>query len=60
MDWVWNALHLDDGTHIHGVDIRIPGATPIGVGYLQPPDSALSELTGITPRKQSSPTTVCR
>ena len=24
MDWVWSALHLDDGTHLHGVDIRIP------------------------------------
>ncbi len=35
MDWVWSALHLDDGTHIHGVDIRIPGAPPIGIGYVQ-------------------------
>ena len=35
MDWVWSALHLDDGTHIHGVDLRIPGAPPIGVGYVQ-------------------------
>ena len=24
MDWVWSALHLDDGTHLHGVDIRLP------------------------------------
>ena len=24
MDWVWSALHLDDGTHVHGVNIRIP------------------------------------
>ena len=35
MDWVWSALHLDDGTHLHGVDIRIPGAPRIGVGYRQ-------------------------
>ena len=44
MDWVWSALHLDDGTHIHGVDIRIPGAPPIGVGYLQQPGQPLVEL----------------
>ena len=37
MDWVWSALHLDDGTHLHGVDLRIPGSPPIGVGYIQPP-----------------------
>ncbi len=28
MDWVWSALHLDDGTHLHGVDLRIPGLCP--------------------------------
>lgn len=48
MDWVWSALHLDDGTHLHGLDLRIPGAPPLGVGYLQPPDAALTELTGVT------------
>jgi Ecdysteroid kinase-like family len=51
MDWVWSALHLDDGTHLHGVDIRIPGAPPIGVGYLQPPDAPLIELTAVTARE---------
>ncbi|HEY9263503.1 MAG TPA: phosphotransferase [Mycobacterium sp.] len=48
MDWVWNALHLDDGSHIHGVDIRIPGAPPIGVGYLQPAGAPLTELSGVS------------
>jgi Ecdysteroid kinase-like family len=48
MDWVWSALHLDDGTHIHGVDIRIPGAPPIGIGYLQPPGEPLIELQAVT------------
>ena len=51
MDWVWSALHLDDGTHIHGVDIRIPGAPPIGVGYLQQPGRPLIELQAITARE---------
>ena len=27
MDWVWSALHLRDGTHLHGVDLRIPGSS---------------------------------
>ncbi|HEY7051205.1 MAG TPA: phosphotransferase [Mycobacterium sp.] len=48
MDWVWSALHLDDGTHLHGVDIRLPGAPPIGVGYIQNPEEPLKELEGVT------------
>jgi hypothetical protein len=48
MDWVWSALHLDDGTHLHGLDLRIPGASPLSVGYLQPPGAALTELTRVT------------
>ena len=51
MDWVWSALHLDDGTHIHGVDIRIPGAPPIGIGYLQEPGRPLAELQTVTARE---------
>ncbi|HYO04959.1 MAG TPA: phosphotransferase [Mycobacterium sp.] len=35
MEWVWSALHLDDGTHLHGVDMRISGMPPLGVGYSQ-------------------------
>ncbi|MGZ6780234.1 MAG: DUF7064 domain-containing protein, partial [Mycobacterium sp.] len=50
MDWVWSALHLHDGTHLHGVDIRIPGAPPIGIGYIQPPDGPLVELQSVTAR----------
>jgi predicted secreted hydrolase len=26
MDWVWGSLHLDDGTHLHALDLRLPGA----------------------------------
>ena len=48
MDWVWNALHLEDGTHLHGVDIRIPGASPVNVGYLQPAAAPLTELTTVS------------
>jgi hypothetical protein len=51
MDWVWSALHLDDGTHLHGVDIRIPGAPPIGIGYLQQSGSPLIELQSVAARE---------
>jgi hypothetical protein len=51
MDWVWSALHLDDGTQLHGVDIRIPGTPPIGIGYVQPPGQPLRELQAVTARE---------
>ena len=41
----------DDGTHLHGVDLRIPGAPPIGIGYIQPPDGPLVELQTVTARE---------
>lgn len=47
MNWLWSALHLDDGTHLHAVDIRIPGAPPIAVGYLQDRDGTVTELQTI-------------
>ncbi|MGZ8801384.1 MAG: DUF7064 domain-containing protein [Mycobacterium sp.] len=48
MDWVWSALHLDDGTHLHAVEIRIAGVPPMGIGYLQPPSAPLTELTAVS------------
>ncbi len=51
MDWVWSALHLDDGTHLHGLDLRLPGTPPIGIGYIQAPGVPLTELTGVTARE---------
>ncbi len=48
MDWVWSALHLDDGTHLHGVDLRIPGMPPVSVGYIQPPGRPVIETTSVT------------
>ena len=47
MDWVWSALHLDDGTHLHGVDLRIPGMPPVSVGYIQPPGQPVIETTSV-------------
>lgn len=47
MEWVWSAVHLDDGTHLHGVDIRIPGMPPIGIGYTQRAGEPLVELQSV-------------
>ena len=51
MDWIWSALHLDDGTHIHAVDIRIPGVPPVGIGYVQDRAGTLTELQSIAARQ---------
>lgn len=48
MDWTWSALHLEDGTQLHGVDIRIPGMAPIGIGYSQREGEALIELESVS------------
>ena len=48
MDWVWSALHLDDGTHLHGVDLRIPDLPPLSVGYIQRDGEPVIETTAVT------------
>jgi hypothetical protein len=48
MDWVWSAAHLEDGTHLHAVELRLPGMPTLGAGYAQRPGSRLVELTGVT------------
>jgi thiamine kinase-like enzyme len=47
MDWVWSAAHLDDGTHLHAVELRLPGMPTLGIGYAQSPGKPLLELTGV-------------
>jgi hypothetical protein len=49
MDWLWSALHLDDGTHVHGVDLKIPGLPPMSVGYVQDRGGTVTELQTISP-----------
>jgi hypothetical protein len=48
MDWVWSAAHLDDGTHLHAVELRLPGMPTFGIGYAQTPGTPLLELTGVS------------
>ena len=51
MDWVWSAVHLDDGTHVHAVELRIPGFDGIGIGYVQRVGRPLLELQGVQARE---------
>jgi hypothetical protein len=51
MDWIWSALHLDDGTHLHGVNIRIPGAPTFSIGYIQDPAREVTELDTVASRE---------
>lgn len=51
MDWMWSALHLDDGTHLHGVNIRIPGAPAFSIGYAQGADGGVTELQTVDSRE---------
>ena len=48
MDWMWSALHLDDGTHLHGVNIRIPGVPAVSVGYAQDGAGNLTEVQTVS------------
>lgn len=50
MEWVWSALHLDDGTHLHGLDLRIPGAPRMAAGYAQR-DGDVVEMQSVVARE---------
>lgn len=43
-DWMWSALHLDDGTRTHAV--AVPQMPSFGVGYVQR-DGELLEVSGV-------------
>jgi hypothetical protein len=48
MDWLWSALHLNDGTHVHGVDLTIPGVPPMSVGYVQDRSGTVTEVQTVS------------
>ena len=60
MDWVWSALHLDDGTHVHGVDLRIPGAPPDRYRLRATGRRGAGRTAGRDGSRRRSPTTICR
>jgi Ecdysteroid kinase-like family len=47
-EWMWSALELEDGTRLHGVEFRLPGTPPLGVGYVQPAEGVLLELDAVS------------
>ncbi|KAL3444596.1 kinase-like domain-containing protein [Aspergillus insuetus] len=50
-DWVWTAFHLNDGTEIHGVQVRLPTG-PVSVGYIQSPTIPIAELSSVEVTEQ--------
>ncbi|GFG65366.1 phosphotransferase [Mycobacterium kubicae] len=55
MNWMWSALHLDDGTHLHGLHLTIPNTGELGIGYLQSAEGPLTELQSVTYREAFAP-----
>ena len=52
VDWMWSALHLEDGTHTHAVGVpQVPGH---GVGYTQR-DGELREIESVTATAEIGP-----
>jgi hypothetical protein len=51
MDWMWSALHLDDGTHLHGLSLQIPNTPAISIGYVQDSAGNVAELTTVSIRE---------
>jgi hypothetical protein len=51
MDWMWSALHLDDGTHLHGLSLQIPNTPAISIGYVQDSTGNVAELTTVSIRE---------
>jgi hypothetical protein len=51
MDWMWSALHLDDGTHLHGLSVKIPNTPAISIGYVQDSAGNVAELTTVSIRE---------
>jgi hypothetical protein len=52
LEWMWCALHLDDGSHLHAVDARVPGAPNMAIGYVQEPGSKLVELQTVSVQEE--------
>lgn len=47
LEWMWCALHLDDGRHLHAVDARVAGVPNTVIGYIQESKSGLAELEAV-------------
>ncbi|PTL58425.1 hypothetical protein [Paraconexibacter algicola] len=52
VEWMWSALHLDDGTHLHAVGI--PGVPQYSVGYVQR-DGLVHELSTVVAQDEVAP-----
>jgi hypothetical protein len=50
--WCWFAGRLEDGTRVHGADIRLPGS-PMAFGYVQHPWGDVVPVTGLEVREET-------
>jgi hypothetical protein len=55
INWIWSAGHLDDGTHLHGLDLRLQNGVRLGTGYVQSPQGELTELREAPADEQMQP-----
>lgn len=60
VDWVWSAFHLDDGTHTHAVQARLPTGFRSGVGYIQGKDLPIAELSNVEVTEEVGPDSLIR
>jgi len=54
MDWMWTALHLQDGSHLHGVRIQIPNTPAFSIGYAQDRAGSITDLMTVDIREAFS------
>ena len=52
--WCWFAGRLDDGTRVHGVDVRFPGHR-VPLGYVQHPFGGIDTLVGLDISEELGP-----
>ena len=48
---MWSAVHLNDGTHLHGLSLQIPNTPAISIGYAQDTAGNIVELSTVTIRE---------
>lgn len=51
MDWVWSAVHLEDGQHLHATELRLFHAPSMSMGYVQE-DGSSREIAAVLSKEK--------
>lgn len=51
MDWVWSAIHLEDGQHLHATELRLFQSPSMSMGYVQENGSSREITTVLSEEK---------